>query len=89
MSNLTRDELLILLMEECGEVIQAAAKCLRFGWDRNWHDYGVNHEVLANEIGDVLAIIQALPLNGDAIEQTRKDKIRKAETVKSAIAALS
>lgn len=32
-TELTRDDLLVLLVEECGEVIQAATKCLRFGYD--------------------------------------------------------
>ena len=51
---LTRDEKLILLIEECGDVIQAATKILRFGWDRSQPNYGVNHEVLSVEIGDML-----------------------------------
>lgn len=82
---LTRDEKLILLIEECGEVIQAATKCLRFGWDRDQPNYGVNHEVLANECGDVMAMIEALPLSKRAIEQTRKTKMLRAENVKRAI----
>lgn len=78
-NGLTRDEMLILLIEECGEVIQAATKCLRFGWERNWQDYGINCEVLAGECGDVLALIDALPLNRRAIERARRGKIAKAD----------
>src|SRR5215211_1747580 len=59
---LTRDELLVLLIEECGEVIQAATKCLRFGYDRDQPGYGVNHEVLAKELGDLTGVMDAMPL---------------------------
>ncbi len=63
-TSLTREELLILLIEECGEVIQAATKCLRFGFDVD-HDvgYGNNRAVLSREVGDLEAIILELPLN--------------------------
>lgn len=79
---LTRDELLIILVEECGEVVQAATKCLRFGWDRDQPGYGVNHEVLAQEIGDLLGMVDALPLNMEIRDQARKIKRAKAERVK-------
>jgi hypothetical protein len=32
-TTLTRNDLLILLIEECSEVIQAATKCQRFGFE--------------------------------------------------------
>lgn len=79
---LTRDEMLILLIEECGEVIQAATKCLRFGWDRNFPDYGVNHEVLAKEVGDVLGVIDDLNLRKDIILTFREIKMCKARRAK-------
>lgn len=78
---LTREQLLILLIEECGEVVQAATKCLRFGWDRDQPDYGVNHEVLAKEVGDLLGAVDALKLREDLIATFRKMKITKAERV--------
>ena len=54
MSQLTRDELLILLIEECGEVIRAATKCLRFGWDVDHGvEYGNNRDQLAKEMGEL------------------------------------
>lgn len=81
---LTRDELLVLLIEECGEVIQAATKCLRFGFDgHHIAEYGINHEVLAKEAGDLLAVIGALPLRHDLLEATRGAKIAKAERAKA------
>lgn len=84
MSKLTRDELLVLLIEECSEVIQAATKCLRFGYDVD-HDigYGRNSDVLAKECGDVQAIMDELPLNGALKEQSQFDKIAKAERAKA------
>lgn len=82
---LTRDELLVLLIEECGEVIQAATKCLRFGWDRYQPEYGKNDVVLASEIGDLLGVIDALPESDEAREERllhQSHKIEKAERVK-------
>jgi NTP pyrophosphatase (non-canonical NTP hydrolase) len=76
---LSREQILVLLIEECGEVVQAATKCLRFGWDREQPDYGVNHEVLAKEIGDLLGAADALPLNNDLVRAFRKMKMSKAE----------
>lgn len=84
---MTRDECLILLIEECGEVIQAATKCLRFGWDRNQPDYGVNHEVLAKEVGDLFGAADALPLRPELVDMFRGMKMRKAERIKAEIAA--
>jgi NTP pyrophosphatase (non-canonical NTP hydrolase) len=84
---MTRDECLILLIEECGEVIQAATKCLRFGWDRNHPNYGVNHEVLAEEIGDLLGVADALPLRPEVVQVFRRKKMRKAEQIKAEVEA--
>lgn len=83
---LTRDELLILLIEECGEVIQAATKCLRFGWDRFQPGYGQNDVVLGSEIGDLLGVIDALPESDEAQDERllhQAHKIEKAERVKA------
>jgi hypothetical protein len=80
---LTRDEKLVLLIEECGEVIQAATKCLRFGWDRDQPDYGVNHEVLAKEVGDLTGVVNALALRPDLIETFSRMKMPKAERAKA------
>jgi len=89
MSELTRDELLVLLVEECGEIIQAATKCLRFGYERYQSGYGINCEVLAEEVGDLLGVIDALRLDPSIVEMTRAKKITKAERVKREIAAES
>lgn len=83
MQPLSREEKLVLLIEKCGEVIQAATKCLRFGWDRDHPDYGVNHEVLAREVGDLLAVVRDLDLRADLIEAHERTKMAKAERVKA------
>lgn len=84
--DLTRDEILLLLIEECGEVIQAATKCLRFGFDREWPGYGKNSEVLATEIGDVLGCVDALPLIPSlAMFKARATKIARARKAKASI----
>lgn len=83
MSDLTREDLLILLVEECGEVIQAATKCLRFGFDVDHGvEYGNNKLVLSREVGDLLAIVDALPLDRFNVGLTRERKIAKAEAAK-------
>lgn len=84
MASLTRDELLILLVEECGEIIQAATKCLRFGYDSDHGiGYGKNDVALARECGDILAVINALPLDGDVMAISRHNKIGKAVDAKA------
>lgn len=74
---LSRDYLLTVLMEEAAEVIQAAAKCQRFGYDWNEPGYGINSEYLAKEVGDLLAIIHALKLPEEIIMESRVTKIQR------------
>ena len=55
MNNLDRqDELLTILMEECGEVIQAASKIMRFGADTD------KLSELEKELGDVYCMMDLL-----------------------------
>jgi NTP pyrophosphatase (non-canonical NTP hydrolase) len=51
------DEALVILAEECSEVIQAVAKIHRWGPDSWYNSDNSNLEHLATELGDVLAII--------------------------------
>lgn len=83
MTTLTREELLVILAEEAGEVTQAATKCLRFGYERHQPDYGINCEVLAQEVGDLLGIADALRLDPSIIAKHRAAKVAKAERVKA------
>jgi hypothetical protein len=80
--SLSRNELLILLIEECGEVIQAATKCLRFGYERNEPGYGKNDDVLSKEIGDLIGVTDGLILNRTFIEHNRRNKLTKATAIK-------
>ena len=79
---LTRDELLILLIEECAEIIQAATKCLRFGYDHDESGYGVNSEQLATEVDDALGVVDALALDQNIVTVFRTLKLRKAQQLK-------
>lgn len=55
---LTReDELLTILMEECGEVTQACSKVIRFGSDQNY-------ENLQKEIGDLMCMLELMSEDG-------------------------
>lgn len=84
MTELTRDELLVLLIEECGEVIQAATKCLRFGYDvDHGTGYGNNKKALSREVGDLIGVAEALPLNFVELGINRMGKIRRAEHAKA------
>lgn len=81
---LTRDDLLVLLIEECGEVIQAATKALRFGYEVDHGvGYGRNDQVLAKEAGELSAVIGALHLgNYSHFSDGYGDKIERAEKAK-------
>lgn len=80
---LSRDELLVLLIEECGEVIQAATKCLRFGFDvDSGVGYGRNDIQLSKECGELKAVIDALPLCHHTICVAKFSKIARAEQAK-------
>lgn len=52
---------MLILQEECAEVTQAVSKCLRFGVDNfkpgNQKIYKTNREHLAEELGDLQAMI--------------------------------
>lgn len=77
-------ETLDILQEECAEVIVEVSKCRRFGLDSAHYKTGVLHsEMLANEIGDVLAMIDILLEQGilnqsklDQAKQAKKDKLK-------------
>lgn len=53
-------ELLVILMEECAEVTQAASKLLRFGKENRPDTGKSNTTVLELEIGDLEAMIDRL-----------------------------
>lgn len=60
----TTDHLLICLTEECGEVIQACSKALRFGLDDDHQsanpDIVSPRKYIVKELGDLTAVIELL-----------------------------
>jgi len=49
-------ELLLILQEECAEVIQAVSKIFRFGIDTTWNGVS-NRDHLEEELGDLKCMI--------------------------------
>jgi NTP pyrophosphatase (non-canonical NTP hydrolase) len=58
---MNQNEILDILQEECGEVVQVVSKCRRFGLD---NAYGENAETnrarLTQEVGDIMCMIQLM-----------------------------
>ena len=84
MTDLTREELLVLFIEDCGKAIQAATLCLRTGIDRDHSIYGLNSTVLAMAGGDITGCIDALKLPATVIERERGTRIERASAAKRA-----
>ncbi len=57
-------EALIILQEECAEVIQAASKIYRFGLDNSHKSGSTQRANLEMEIGDMLALVDILVEQG-------------------------
>ena len=79
MQEKTREALLIL-QEECAEVIQATSKCFRFGLDGQYQDQS-NRDRLEQEVGDMLALVDILvnqcELSQDRLLATKARKFKK------------
>ena len=83
------DEIMYILQEECAEVTQAISKCLRFGIDN--YKPGkpkTNREHLAEEIGDLIAMIELCydndivdPLQVKEAQHRKFDKLKKWSTI--------
>lgn len=76
------EELLVILSEECAEVSQVAAKCVRFGMDSEYQGQ-TNRQRLELELGDFLAmfrlILEETNLSEDAIMNAAEAKLVKVE----------
>jgi NTP pyrophosphatase (non-canonical NTP hydrolase) len=79
------NEILLIMQEECAEVTQAISKCFRFGLDN--HKPGkpkTNREHLEEELGDLVAMITLLEMNGvisqHNIEKAKLAKFEKLRT---------
>jgi len=71
-----QEELLVILMEECSEVIQEASKMIRFG--------DTDSDRIEKEIGDLLCMIELLSeyemIDPSILEdhiQSKRDKLRE------------
>jgi NTP pyrophosphatase (non-canonical NTP hydrolase) len=85
MMNDKTKETLLILQEECAEVIQAASKVFRFGEESRWptDDSASTHECLAMEVGQVLAMIDILIESGYlSDEAVNAARIHKKEKLK-------
>jgi NTP pyrophosphatase (non-canonical NTP hydrolase) len=59
-------ERLVMLIEECGEVIQAASKCLRHGYESTHPKGGeTNRQYVTREYEDLLSVVWAMRQAGD------------------------
>jgi NTP pyrophosphatase (non-canonical NTP hydrolase) len=84
MNEKTRETLLIL-QEECAEVIQAISKIYRFGEETRWpmEDSASNGECLAMEVGQVMAMFDILIESGYlSDEAVNAARIYKKEKLK-------
>lgn len=82
-----KEHLLFCLVEEAGEIIQAAAKSGRFGLDDRYPkpDSQTAREHLGNELNDLFAIVEMLQSEGvfpldlynKELVKAKKEKVRK------------
>ena len=81
-NNMTqREEALVILMEECGELTQACSKMIRSGGDTKYE------RQLQDEVGDVLALIEVLKISGIVTDKQIEDrmKVKKEKLMKWSI----
>ena len=64
-----REEMLVITMEECGELIQACSKMLRF-------DEPCDTKQLQEEIGDVMCMIEILRDGGLVSDKQIADRVK-------------
>jgi NTP pyrophosphatase (non-canonical NTP hydrolase) len=78
-----QQEILVITQEECAEVIQEISKCFRFGID-NQHKSGVPHrQVLEQEIGDLLCMLDLCIEHGIVTEAgILEAKVKKVEKLR-------
>jgi NTP pyrophosphatase (non-canonical NTP hydrolase) len=81
-----KQELLLVMMEECAEVIQAVSKVRRFGetaYSPLDKKKIPNMTCLETEIGDILGVLKLLigegHVDGDNIQKAAEKKVKKLE----------
>jgi len=77
-----QNEVMLIALEECAEVIQAISKISRFGIDNlKPGKPKTNREHLEEELGDLLAMVDILEnmdaINMDSVNLARRAKIEK------------
>ena len=65
-----REEALVILMEECGELTQACSKMIRSGGDTKYE------RQLQDEVGDVLTLIEVLKTSGLVTDKQIEDRMK-------------
>ena len=73
MANKT-EEMLIITMEECGELVQACSKVIRTGGRAKYR------RSLRDEIGDVMCMIEILKMSGMVTEGQIQERMKEKET---------
>lgn len=81
--NETDREILVITQEECAEVIQEISKCFRFGIDK-LHKSGLSHrQVLTQEVGDLICMLQLMMehniVDSQEVEVARLAKLQKLQ----------
>jgi NTP pyrophosphatase (non-canonical NTP hydrolase) len=81
--NKKNQEALVILQEECAEVIQAVSKCYRFGLDNQHKSGDTQRANLELEIGDMLALVDILVEQGVIdLNNLQTAKLNKVEKLK-------
>ena len=74
-------QLLMILCEECGEVIQGVSKGVRFGFDNKHNSDLTNAEKVGYEMADLVAVYEMLVERGMMPEISDELKVAKKEKV--------
>lgn len=79
------EHLLTILTEECGEVIQAGTKTLRFGLEEGRDvsalEYGNNVQRLRYELNDLIAMVEMLEAEGLDLSPDYQSRLKKKTKV--------
>lgn len=76
-------EILLILQEECAEVTQAISKCFRFGPDQiKPGKVDTNIQMLQEELGDLLAMIDLLVGKNIGVDWTGLNKAKSEKFLK-------
>ena len=81
-----QDEVLTILMEECGETVQEICKIFRFGMDaQSYHVVGDSHaQRLESELGDIMAMMKLLVDSNIGITPEGLERAAEAKLIKVA-----